>query len=187
MQRSNSQSGPLSATVVHNAGVIRPNLLEAVVPTDLEILNRLHLVAPLLALREFLPSMKAKHFGRVISSRAAVGVVTRTAYSATKAGMIGMARTWALELAVNVVAPGPIGSTEMFHDLVPAGSEKEASIARAIQVGEHRRRYKLCRILQRSRRRVVTGQVLYVCGGRALAHCPFDHRSPLIVGCSQEF
>jgi 3-oxoacyl-[acyl-carrier protein] reductase len=46
-------------------------------------------------------------------SRAALGVPTRTAYSATKAGMIGMARTWALELAphgitVNVVAPGPV-------------------------------------------------------------------------------
>ena len=60
-------------------------------------------------------------FGRIvlISSRAALGLPTRTVYSATKAGMIGMARTWALELApdgitVNVVAPGPIEDTEMF-------------------------------------------------------------------------
>jgi NAD(P)-dependent dehydrogenase (short-subunit alcohol dehydrogenase family) len=55
--------------------------------------------------------MKARGFGRVLfnGSRAALGVPTRTAYSATKAGIIGMARTWALELAphgitVNVVA-----------------------------------------------------------------------------------
>ena len=49
---------------------------------------------------------------------------------ATKAGMIGMARTWALELAadgitVNVVAPGPIGDTDMFRGVVPTGSERE--------------------------------------------------------------
>ena len=45
-------------------------------------------------------------------SHAALGVPTRTAYSATKAGILGMARTRALELAphgitVNVVVPGP--------------------------------------------------------------------------------
>ena len=53
--------------------------------------------------------MRERGFGRIVmmSSRGALGL--RTAYSATKAGMIGMARTWALELAphgitVNVVA-----------------------------------------------------------------------------------
>ena len=62
-----------------------------------------------------LPGMRERKFGRIVlmSSRAALGLQTRTVYSATKAGMIGMARTWALELApfgitVNVVAPGPI-------------------------------------------------------------------------------
>ena len=66
--------------------------------------------------------MRERKFGRIvlISSRAALGLQTRTVYSATKAGMIGMARTWALELApagitVNVVAPGPIADTEMFR------------------------------------------------------------------------
>src|SRR5207302_4067493 len=54
----------------------------------------------------------------LISSRAALGAQTRTAYSATKAGIIGMGRTWALELApqgitVNMVAPGPIQGTQM--------------------------------------------------------------------------
>ena len=63
--------------------------------------------------------MKEALFGRfvLISSRAALGLQTRTAYSATKSGMIGMARTWALELGehgitVNVVAPGPIEATD---------------------------------------------------------------------------
>ncbi len=64
----------------------------------------------------------------ILSSRGALGLPTRTTYSATKAGMIGMARTWALELAphgitVNVVAPGPI-KTDMFHDVIEPGSER---------------------------------------------------------------
>jgi NAD(P)-dependent dehydrogenase (short-subunit alcohol dehydrogenase family) len=50
----------------------------------------------------------------------AIGLQTRSAYAATKSGMIGLGRTWALELAphgitVNMIAPGPIGGTEMFH------------------------------------------------------------------------
>jgi NAD(P)-dependent dehydrogenase (short-subunit alcohol dehydrogenase family) len=83
-------------------------------------------------LQAFLPAMKERRFGRVLfnASRAALGVPTRTAYSATKAGMIGMARTWALELAghgitVNVVAPGPI-LTDNFWGIVPKGREREA-------------------------------------------------------------
>ena len=52
--------------------------------------------------------------------------------------MLGMARTWALELAgdgitVNVVAPGPI-RTDMFHEVVPAGSDKERSLAASVPV-----------------------------------------------------
>ena len=52
--------------------------------------------------------------------------------------MIGMARTWALELAphgitVNVVAPGPI-QTDMFYDVIEAGSEREKQIANGIPV-----------------------------------------------------
>ena len=52
--------------------------------------------------------------------------------------MLGMARTWALELAgdgitVNVVAPGPV-RTDMFHEVVAAGSEKERALAAAVPV-----------------------------------------------------
>ncbi|MBU2408497.1 MAG: SDR family NAD(P)-dependent oxidoreductase, partial [Gammaproteobacteria bacterium] len=102
-------------TVVHNAGVIRPALLAEVKLDDLDALVELHLGCAIQLVQAALPAMRARGFGRVVllSSRAAVGLATRTAYSATKAGMLGMARTWALELApegitVNVVAPGPV-------------------------------------------------------------------------------
>ena len=80
---------------------------------DLDALVDLHLGCAIQLVQAALPTMRAQRFGRVVllSSRAALGLATRTNYSATKAGMLGMARTWALELApegitVNVVAPG---------------------------------------------------------------------------------
>src|ERR1700688_3922082 len=118
-------------TVVHNAGVIRPDLLPDVRQEDLNDLTQLHLGAAILIVQAALPGMRERKHGRVVllSSRAALGLPTRTVYSATKAGMIGMARTWALELApsgitVNVVAPGPIEDTEMFGQAVQPGSER---------------------------------------------------------------
>jgi len=110
-------------TIVHNAGVIRAALLPEVKLDDLDALVDLHLGCAIQLVQGALPAMRAQRFGRVVllSSRAALGLATRTSYSATKAGMLGMARTWALELAadgitVNVVAPGP--STEAVRFLV---------------------------------------------------------------------
>ena len=82
-------------TLVHNAGVIRPALLPDVQLEDLDALVELHLGCAIQLLQAALPAMRRTGFGRVVllSSRAAVGLATRTAYSATKAGMLGMART----------------------------------------------------------------------------------------------
>jgi NAD(P)-dependent dehydrogenase (short-subunit alcohol dehydrogenase family) len=127
-------------TLVHNAGAIRPALLPDVNLDDVDALVELHLGCAIQLVQAALPAMRATRFGRIVllSSRAALGAHTRTSYSATKAGMIGMARTWALELAadgitVNVVAPGPI-HTDMFYDVIPAGSEREARLAASIPV-----------------------------------------------------
>ena len=116
---------------MHNAGVIRPALLADASAADLAALSRLHLGAALMLVQAALPAMRAARYGRIvlISSRAVLGLATRTAYAATKAGLIGMARTWALELGpdgitVNAVAPGPIAGTAMFHDVLPPGDPR---------------------------------------------------------------
>ena len=164
-------------TVVHNAGVIRPALLADVKLDDLDALVELHLGAAVQLVQAALPAMRASRFGRIVllSSRAAVGLATRTSYSATKAGMLGMARTWALELApegitVNVVAPGPV-RTDMFYDVVPAGSEKERALAAAVPVrrlGEAADVARAVRFFVDPENGFVTGQVLYVCGGTSV-------------------
>src|SRR5690606_9585833 len=105
----------------------------------------------------------------------ALGLPTRTAYSATKAGMVGMARTWALELAAagitaNVVAPGPI-QTDMFYDVIEAGSERERNIARSIPVQRLGRPDDVARAVMffaDPANSFVTGQTLYVCGGASV-------------------
>lgn len=164
--------------IVHNAGVIRPGLVEEAKAADIAALAQLHLGAPLSLLSAVLPGMKAEGFGRVvlISSRAALGAHGRTAYSATKAGIIGMGRTWALELAphgitVNMVAPGPIQGTHMFHEIVPAGSDRETALANAIPMKRLGRPEDVANaVLFFAGREAsfVTGQVLYVCGGASV-------------------
>ena len=164
-------------TIVHNAGVIRPALLPEVKLDDLDVLVDLHLGCAIQLVQAALPAMRARRFGRVIllSSRAALGAQTRTSYSATKAGMLGMARTWALELAadgitVNVVAPGPI-HTDMFYDVIPAGSEKERQLAASIpvkRVGEPGDVARAVSFFADPGSGFITGQVLYVCGGASV-------------------
>ena len=167
------------SVVVHNAGVIRPNLLPEVKQKDLHDLAQLHLGAAILIVQAVLPAMRERKFGRIVlmSSRAALGLQTRTVYAATKAGIIGMARTWALELApdgitVNVVAPGPIGDTEMFREVVPEGDPREAVIAKTIPVGRLGRSDDVSRAVlffADPQNSFITGQVLYVCGGASVA------------------
>jgi NAD(P)-dependent dehydrogenase (short-subunit alcohol dehydrogenase family) len=164
--------------VVHNAGAIRPNLLPEVTREDLHALTQLHLGAALHLVQAALPGMRSRGFGRIImmSSRAALGAATRSAYSATKAGMIGLTRTWALELApfgitANAVAPGPISGTEMFHEVIPKGSPRETALAEAIPVRRLGRSGDVARAVMFFADRengYVTGQTLYVCGGSSV-------------------
>ena len=165
-------------TLVHNAGVIRPALLPDVKLGDLDALTELHVGSAITLVQAALPAMRAARFGRIVllSSRGALGLATRSIYSATKAGLIGMARTWALELAaegitVNVVAPGPIRGTEMFHQVVPADSERERKLAEVIPVKRLGTPEDVARAVDffvAPGNSFVTGQVLYVCGGASV-------------------
>ena len=162
-------------TFVHNAGVIRPALLPEVKTEDLEALVHLHLSSAIVLMQAVLPSMQAAGYGRVVlvSSRAVLGLPTRTAYSATKAGMLGMARTWALELApqgitVNVVAPGPI-ETDNFSSVVPRGQgERVAQSIPVKRLGQPADVARAVLFFADRQNGFVTGQVLYVCGGTSV-------------------
>ncbi|MGB6306714.1 MAG: SDR family oxidoreductase, partial [Steroidobacteraceae bacterium] len=164
--------------VVHCAGAIRERAVEEASLADLADLANLHLGAALSLVQANLPAMKQARYGRIvlISSRAVLGLAKRTVYSATKAGMLGLARTWALELApygitANVVAPGPIAETEMFEEIIPAASAKMAAAAKQVPVGRFGTPEDVARAVAffaDPKASFVTGQTLFVCGGTSV-------------------
>jgi 3-oxoacyl-[acyl-carrier protein] reductase len=171
-------AGTPATTIVHCAGAIREKPIEDATPADLAELGNLHLGAALLLVQANLPAMKQARYGRIvlISSRAVLGLAKRTAYAATKAGMLGLARTWALELAphgitVNVVAPGPIADTEMFEEIIPAASAKMTAAAKQVPVGRFGTPQDVARAVTfftDPQASFVTGQTLFVCGGTSV-------------------
>jgi NAD(P)-dependent dehydrogenase (short-subunit alcohol dehydrogenase family) len=165
-------------TIVHNAGATLEKPVEAVLTADIDTLAHLHLTAALTLVQANLPAMRAARFGRIVlvSSRAVLGLAKRTAYAATKAGMLGLARTWSLELApdgitVNVVAPGPIEDTEMFESAVEKGSARRVALAQSIPVRRLGTPADVARAVlffTDPGAGFVTGQTLYVCGGASV-------------------
>jgi len=106
--------------LINNAGII---LRKPMLEFSIEEWNRLiktNLTGPFLCARAFAPGMVAKKFGRIVnvtSTFSHVGYLGRSAYCASKAGLLGLTKALALELAphgvtVNGVSPGPI-ATEM--------------------------------------------------------------------------
>ena len=105
--------------LVNNAGATRPGTIDTATTAQLDDVVGLHLRAPMLLVQAFLPTLRACGQGRIVnmSSRAALGKGERIVYSATKAGMIGMTRTLAMELGrdgitVNAIGPA-LFETEM--------------------------------------------------------------------------
>lgn len=164
-------------TLVHNAGVIRADLIEDVDLEDLVYMDSLHVHAAVLLLQAVLPAMKESRFGRVvlIGSRGMLGLKTRTGYAASKAAQIGLVRTWALELGehgitVNAVAPGPI-VTDMFTAVIPEESGRAEQIAASLPVKRLGRADDVARavmFLVNEDNGFVTGQTLFVCGGASI-------------------
>jgi len=167
--------------LVNNAGIAAPATLEETTMEDFDKVVAINLRACILAAQAALPAMKAAGQGRIvtISSRAALGKELRTAYSATKAGVIGLTRTWALELAphgitVNAIGPGPI-ETELFKSANPHNSPRTQAIIRGVPVqrlGQPEDIAHAADFFLSEGASFVTGQVLYVCGGMTVGVAP---------------
>ena len=167
--------------LVNNAGATRPGSIDSATMTQLDDVVGLHLKAPITLIQALLPALRACGRGRIvnISSRAALGKPERIVYSATKAGLIGLTRTLALELGgdgitVNAVAPGPI-ATELFKHSNPEGAPQTRRILDSIvvkRIGTPEDVARAALFFLAPENGFVTGQVLYVCGGTTLGVAP---------------
>ena len=167
--------------LVNNAGATRPGTIDTATMADLDYVVGLHFKASMILIQAALPALRASGRGRIVnvSSRAALGKPERIVYSATKAGMVGLTRTLAMELGgdgitVNAVAPGPI-ATELFRNSNPEGAPQTQRIIDSIVVkrqGTADDVARATRFFLSPDNGFVTGQVLYVCGGTTLGVAP---------------
>ena len=163
--------------LVNCAGVVRMEPLEEVSLDDFDKLMAVNVRSYVQTMQAILPVMKAAGFGRVvnIASRAALGHVNQTVYSASKAALIGLTKTWAAEFAghgitCNAVGPGPV-DTDMFRSVYPDGSERRTRYVERIPVGRLGHPSDIAHAVSYfldARSSFVTGQVLFVCGGLSI-------------------
>lgn len=161
--------------LVNNAGITRDNLALRMKDAEWEAVIRVNLEAAFRLSRAALkPMMRARH-GRIISITSVVGVTGNPGqanYAASKAGLIGMTKALAAEVAsrqvtVNCIAPGFIRSamTEALSE-----AQKEALMGRipAGRLGEGADIAAAAVYLASDEGAYVTGQTLHVNGGMAM-------------------
>lgn len=167
------------AGLVNNAGVAAPADLESTTDDQMERVFAVNLRAGIAATQAVVPALRRVGGGGVVNigSRTALGKKRRTAYSASKAGIIGMTRTMALELAgdditVNCVAPGPI-ATPGFERANPPDSPATRAIVQGVPLQRMGAPADVAdAVAYLLSARFVTGQVLYVCGGITVGSAP---------------
>jgi len=161
--------------LVNNAGITRDMLFMRLKDEDWDAVINVNLTSAFRLSRAALRGMMKKRFGRIIQITSVVGVTGNPGqgnYAAAKAGMIGMSKSLAAEVAsrgvtVNCVAPGFIESP-MTEALT--GAQKEA-ILRMVPTGRLGTGADVaaaCVYLASAEAGYVTGQTLHVNGGMAM-------------------
>jgi 3-oxoacyl-[acyl-carrier protein] reductase len=158
--------------LIANAGISIDGLLLRLKDEDLEKLFATNVRGSIACARACSKGMMRARWGRIVFMSSVVGEmgnVGQTAYAATKAALLGAAKSIAREYAsrnvtVNAVAPGFI-DTDMTHALTPEMKEQLGKIIPLGRTGSAKDVAAACAYLASEEAGYVTGQVLRVNGG----------------------
>jgi 3-oxoacyl-[acyl-carrier protein] reductase len=161
--------------LVNNAGLTKDGLFMRMKDDDWQVVQDVNLTAPFRLIRAAIKGMMKRRAGRVINITSVVGVTGNPGqanYCASKAGMIGMSKSMAAEVAsrgitVNCIAPGFIATamTEALND------DQKAKINATIPAGQMGTPDDIAAsvvYLASDEAKYITGQTLHVNGGMAM-------------------
>lgn len=162
--------------VVNNAGITRDKLLLRMSPDDWNAVVSVNLTGAYNVVRKLVPQLIKQRSGRIVNITSVIGQIGNAGqanYAASKAGIIGLTRSLAKELAargitVNAVAPGYI-ETAMTDDLSDEAREKMRAMIPLRRFGSARDVAMVVLFLLSDLASYTTGQVLNCDGGMVMA------------------
>ena len=171
LARAAGELGRLDA-VVHSAGIVRDAVVWKLAPEDWDEVQRVNLRGAYLLLRHAVPHLRERG-GRVVligSINGSRGKFGQAAYAASKAGLIGLAKSAAREtgrfdITVNVVEPGMV-RTAMTGSLPPEVIEQAEGESLLGRLAEPADIAAAVAFLCGAGARHITGQVIRVDGGQ---------------------
>ena len=173
-QKASEEMGGIDI-LVNNAGITKDNLFMRMSEDDWHQVINVNLTSTMHLMKSVMRTMMKKRFGRIINITSIVGVTGNAGqvnYAASKAGMIGMTKSFAQEIATrgitaNCIAPGfietamtaelPENVIKNMLDAIPQGRMGQADeIAASVA------------FLASNEASYITGQTLHVNGGMAM-------------------
>lgn len=161
--------------LVNNVGISSVATLEDATLDDFDTVLAVNTRVALQCAQAVVPGMKAAGFGRIvnIASRAIVGIPQLSVYAASKAAVVGLMKTWAMELSsagitANAVAPGPIDTDMLRGAYTPEIYEQTRRSVPVGRFGQPADIANAVSFLLDERSGFVNGQILHVCGGMSI-------------------
>ncbi len=161
--------------LVNNAGITRDNLLMRMSEEDFDQVIDTNLKGTYFMMKAVSRTMMKKRYGRIVNMASVVGLIGNSGqvnYAASKAGVIGMTKSFAREIAargitVNAVAPGFI-ATDMTAALPSEAAEAISSSIPQGKMGTPEDVAEAVVFFASEQAGYITGQVLCVDGGMAM-------------------